>query len=110
MAYHDFGILAAHEEQRETFYSYTPQRFHCIAVDMDMIDDCELLPETQEMPTFLHELGRPSHGLDETGITLIPPQSLPQLRDAAARHELYELATLSDEAFHKGCFVIHFGI
>lgn len=110
MAHHDFGILAAHEEENEAFYAYIPQRFHCIAVDMDAVDDCGLIPETQEMPTYLHELSRPFHGLNETGVTLIPPQSLPLLRDTAARHGLSELAALADEAYRGGCFVIHFGI
>ncbi len=36
--------------------------FHCIAVDMDAVDDCGLIPETQEMPTYLHELSRPFTG------------------------------------------------
>lgn len=110
MARHDFGILAAHEEQIEAFYAYTPQRFRCISVDMDAIDSCGLIPETREMPTYLHELGRPFHGLNEIGLTLIPPQSLPLLRDTATRHGLHELAVLADEAFRRGCFVIHFGI
>ena len=110
MAHHDFGILAAHEEQSNLFFEYTPKRFHCISIDMDIIDDCGLLWDALNIPTDFQRISHPAHGLGETGITLILPDSLPQFRDVAARHGLTELALLSEKAMQRGCFVIHFGI
>ena len=110
MASHEFGILFAHEEQNEQFYLYTPERFHSISIDMDLIDGCGFIGETLDMPTFWHELSRPSHGLNEMGITLIPPTSLPDLRAAAIRHGFYELAAMAEHALSLGCYIIHFGI
>ena len=110
MAHHDFGILAEHEERSDAYFPYTPEKFGCIRVDMDVIDACDLFSELQDLPTYIQRISRPAQGFDEAGITLIPPGSLPRLRRAAAQHGLTALAALARRAEQMGCFVIHFGI
>ena len=110
MAHHDFGILAKHEEQSDAYFPYTPEKFVCIRVDMNVIDACGLFSELRELPTYIQRISRPAQGFDECGITLIPPESLPRLRDAAVRHGLTALEALARRAEQMGCFVIHFGI
>ena len=110
MAYHEFGILSTHEEQRHEYFEYTPEKFSCIRVDMSLIDSCGLFLELQDLPTYFQRISWPAYGFDEAGITLIPPDSLPRLRAAAARHGLTELTALVEQAEQMRCFVIHFGI
>lgn len=89
MAYHEFGILSTHEEQRHAYFEYTPEKFSCIRVDMSLIDSCGLFLELQDLPTYFQRISWPAYGFDEAGITLIPPDSLPRLRAAAAPTRAY---------------------
>jgi len=79
----------------------------CIAVDdaiVEQFGDAVL----RDLPCYWHTLDRPEHGLAYCGITLIPPESLPVLLQAAG--ESAALQALIRRAIAEKRFVIHFGL
>jgi hypothetical protein len=60
---------------------------------------------------YWHTVDRPGRGLCYTGITLIPPETLPGLREAVTRQGgMAELAALLRRAERENKWVIHYGI
>lgn len=110
MAFHEFGIMQDLPKGR--YDKYEPEKYKTIvAVDMDIID--KILPTAAFIPTFAHTTKEPFNGLNETGITLIPPDSAEKLANLLERIEisgLSKLIKLLREASEESKFVIHFGI
>ena len=109
MAMHEFGIMQTEPAVGQQFEKYEPRKYHCICVD-----DAErerLLPETDGLELYWHAVGCTGKGLNYTGITLIPPVSLPKLREAVTRQgDMAELAALLRRAERENKWVIHYGI
>lgn len=101
MAKAEFGIIDAIDEH--TKFDYEPEKYGCTAIeDAPYLDDWQ--PELAMMKTFFHTLGRPEFGVARYGITIIPPESLPQFQDIVLRdprrgqnEELAQLAALAVE-------------
>lgn len=109
MAKHEFGMMERDPRPGERYDTYEPERYHCISVHDDYLED--ILGDFGEIPFYWHTLDRPGYGLAYTGITLIPPGSIPAfLRALTGKEGFGELRGLLSEAERKGKFVIHFGI
>lgn len=112
--YHEFGIVEdIYIEQN--FNNYSPQKFNCISVNDDIIND--LYEHLSIMKTFYHSLDRPEFGLANWGITIIPTQSLSLFYDVVASSkifkksiELNELAAKINQAKEERKYMIHYGI
>ena len=83
MARHEFGMMPQVPAAGQRFEKYEPGKYRCIPVEDDEIE--RLLPETLGLPMYWHTVDRPGRGLCYTGITLIPPETLPGLREAVTR-------------------------
>lgn len=112
--YHEFGIVEDINIE-QNFNNYSPQKFNCISVDDDIIND--LYEHLSIMKTYYHSLDRPEFGLANWGITIIPPQSLSLFYDVVASSkiikksiELNDLATKINQAKKEQKYMIHYGI
>lgn len=114
MASHEFGLLPRPEGSYE---AYEPARYHCISVDDELIEP--LLERLMAVPTFFHSTDRLERGLNYLGITLIPPSSLPAMKevfqsaqtaDFSQCQQLWQLLSLLDAAQAQGSYLIHYGI
>ena len=111
VAKHSFGILQQNPPLHRRYDEYEPEKYGCIDVDDALIEP--LLPALQEMDCFWHTLRQPGKGLAYTGITLIPPASLPLFRRLLRKAEQEELAELlrpADKAQAENHYLLHFGI
>ncbi len=110
MAYHEFGIMQ--ELPKGRYDKYEPEKYEkIVAVNMEIID--RILTRTIVIPTFSHTTKEPFNGLNESGITLIPPDSaekMAKLFEKAEIPELSKLIKLLRAAAEDSKFVIHFGI
>jgi len=104
---HEFGIMSTDPQPGKRYDTYEPKKYGCIAVDdaiVEQFGDAVL----RDLPCYWHTLDRPEHGLAYCGITLIPPESLPVLLQAAG--ESAALQALIRRAIAEKRFVIHFGL
>lgn len=94
-------------------------KYNCVSVDMDILDRIFEThgEELMRIKTFAHISAQPLQGLDEAGVTLIPPESLKAFRDVIIKAnnqleepQLYMLIEKVQEAFEKSKYMIHFGI
>lgn len=109
MARHEFGMMPQAPAAGQRFEKYEPGKYRCIPVKDDEIE--RLLPETLGLPMYWHTVDSPGWGLCYTGITLIPPETLPGLREAVTRRGgMAELAALLRRAERENKWVIHYGI
>ena len=109
MAVHEFGIMAEEPAKGQRYEEYEPKKYHCIAVRDEEIE--RLLPETMGLEFCWHTVDCPGKGLVYTGITLIPPATLPMLRQIVRRQRnMAELAALLKRAERENKWVIHYGI
>lgn len=109
MAMHEFGIMQTEPAVGQLFEEYAPRKYHCIRADDAEIE--RLLPETECMELYWNTVGCTGKGLADTGVTLIPPGSLPKLREAVSRQgDMAELAALLRRAERENKWVIHYGI
>lgn len=110
MAFHEFGIMQDLPKGR--YDKYEPEKYErTVAVDMEIID--KILTKTISIPTFSHTTKEPFNGLNETGITLIPPDSANKMADMfekSAVPGLSKVIKLLRAAADDSRFVIHFGI
>lgn len=110
---HEFGIIE--DVQEKVYERYTPVTHDCVSLDDDIILD--LIYSLNIMPTYFHQLDRPSFGLAYYGITIIPPTSLSLFleivlsSDAWKRYkDLNELAVKIKQAKDLQRYMIHYGI
>ena len=109
MAVHQFGLLPCAPRPGDRFDRYEPEKYQCIAVRDDWLDD--LLISFKRIRTYWHSPDLPSAGLDEAGITLIPPHSAGQMVALIGEaEEMTGLKRLLSEAEHMQSWMIHFGI
>lgn len=111
---HEFGIIDIFDRQKD-YSSYEPQKYNCISVDDDIIND--LAKPLSIMRTYFHSFNRPEYGLAYWGITLIPPESLSLFYEVviSSRYfnkpvELNNLATLIIKAIEDRKYMIHYGV
>ena len=110
MAVHEFGILPAPPPDQR-FDEYEPEKYTCIAVDDEQL--FPLLDSLMPCVCYGHSLQSPIRGLEYTGISLIPPETLPQMAsilESCSEPGLSELLSLVRRAQAEGRYVIHFGI
>lgn len=109
MARHQFGLMDCAPQPGERFDQYEPERYGCIGVKDELID--EILLPLRSVRTFWHTPDWSAHGLDEAGITLIPPESAGRMAEVIrGRAELRELSDLMVMAKRMEKWIIHFGI
>ena len=109
MAVHQFARILRPPQTGERFDEARPQEYECIEVKDDLMD--EILLALGEIPAFRQTTDWPAHGLDEAGITLIPPQSAGRMAEIiGSRAEFIGLCVLCSEACQTQTWLIHFGI
>ena len=113
MAYHHFRLVKSPPGPGE-YLEWQPS-----ADLLPLLDDTAdlLFRLVDSMPSYYQNLGMPGCGFDETGITLIPPSSLPILEQAAQElfpywgdESLLSLAQLCREGMASSSFLLHFGL
>jgi len=118
LAKHEFGIIERFEENK-WYCEYEPQKYNCISVDMYLLDKLidNNRDEFMQIRTYACISTQPISGLEECGITLIPPKSLPQFSELVQKaniqlnsQQLCELDNKIKQAISKGKYMIHFGI
>lgn len=106
---HEFGIMPRIPQTGERYDDYEPQKFGCIAIDADRID--EILEPLAETEFFWHTVDVRGMGLACCGITLIPPQSAEKMLEILPRDEDFlPLIELLEKAVADNSFVIHYGL
>jgi hypothetical protein len=118
LAKHDFGILDQFEENK-WYQEYEPEKYNCVSVDMDVMDEVfsMYLEEMRQIKAFACISTQPICGLEESGITLIPPYSLKSFCDVITKanrqiqsHQLILLIDKIQESIKNDKYLIHFGI
>ena len=111
----EFGIIDDFNPQKDYGDSYEPERYHCIAICDDALNDW--WDDIQDMRTYFHCYNRPETALARWGVTLIPPESLGQLMTVIKRktageymEDALEIIELLKMAKKQGKFVIHYGV
>ncbi|HDR7794467.1 TPA: short-chain dehydrogenase [Bacillus luti] len=111
---HDFGIIDDFDQQKN-YNDYTPEKYHCISVDDDIINS--LNPHLSIMKTYFHSVKNPEYGLAYWGVTIIPPESLSRFYETVTssrffKHsaELNELASKIVQATAEKKYMIHYGV
>ena len=116
---HKFGMIDYIEENKDyTFYE--PEKYNCISVDGDLIDEIYhkgFGNKMKKLETFAHNTNRPYKDLAYYGITLIPPKSLKQFLNIVNEEnieyksrELEKLIEKICDAIKENKWLIHFGI
>lgn len=114
MPVHEFGIIDNINPNQNEF-NYEPSKYNCISVDEEVIDTLsEHLPKVR---TYFHSLKRSEFGLANTGITIIPPESLSLFcdivisstlyKDSVELNRLYEMIVIANQ---QKKYMIHFGL
>ena len=104
---HEFGIMSTDPQAGKRYDVYEPQKYGCIAVQDEIVEDFGDAV-LRDLLCYWHTLDRPGKGLTYTGVTLIPPGSLPVLLEAADVCE--PLRALVLRAISENRFIIHFGL
>ena len=118
MAKHDFGIIDFFEENK--WYSdYKLKKYNCISVDDYLIEELIIRydEELRAINTYFSVSTQVGKGLDYSGITIIPPESLKQFKDVIIKannrlksKELQLLIEKITEAIMENKHLIHYGI
>lgn len=116
---HEFGIIASIEEVKYDI-GYAPEKYGCITVDGDFIDELcttDFGEKIDKLQTFAHSTDRPHNNLCYFGITLIPPNSheyflkiVREVNEDYKSEELENLIKKIDEAIKENKWMIHFGV
>ena len=108
---HEFGIMPKDPSASAVYEDYEPELYDCITVDDDIIND--MGEQLNTLDIYWHSRKRPEKGLAYWGISLIPPETLPDFLDVLESQELdalSELISMTQEAIRKQKYLIHFGI
>lgn len=109
MAKHEFGMMQNAPEQGKRYDEYEPQKYNCISVDDDYVEDIDA--NLNNIDFFWHTLEWSAKGIAYTGITLIPPTSMQAFIDVIKDViELSELKELLGKALAEDKWIIHFGL
>jgi len=111
----EFGIIDDFDSQKDYSGSYEPERYHCIAICDDALNDW--WDDLKDIKTYFHCYNRPETALARWRITLIPPESLEQLiavilakTAVEYRDDALEIVALLQRAKQDRKFVIHYGV
>lgn len=109
MAFHQFGMMENAPRMGERFDQYEPEKYRCIAVKDALYDRMNRLIG---LPiTYWHGLDFTACGLNETGITLIPPDTAGFMAERIKGDgALSPVRTLLVYAVRTQKWIIHFGI
>lgn len=109
MAKHEFGIMQNPPEENKRYDEYEPQKYNCISVDDDYLED--IVANFDHIDFYWHTLEVKGKGIAYCGVTLIPPYSmndfLAVIRDIP---DLSELQELLKKALVDNKWVIHYGL
>lgn len=115
---HQFGIIDCLEDYEEN--EYEPEKYHCISVDGDLIDEIYhqgFGDKMKTLETFAHNINHPYKDLAYYGTTLIPPSSLEHFLTIILEEnrnyqsdELLKLINKISDAIKENKWVIHYGI
>ena len=109
MAKHEFGLMQDAPRQGVRYDTYEPQKYACISVDDEDID--QILAELETVEFCWHTLSVRGKGLADCGITLIPPSSLDaMIRVVEGNPRLAPLKALLKTARSRNKWVIHYGL
>lgn len=117
---HEFGIIARIEEVKDDI-GYAPEKYGCITVDGDLIDELctttDFGKKIDNLKTFAHSTNRPYNNLCYFGTTLIPPSShayflniVCEANDDYKSEELENLMKKINQAIKENRWIIHFGV
>lgn len=118
LARHEFGIIDSFEENK-WYDTYEPDKYNCISVDDYFIEEiiARYYKELTAIKTYFVISTQIGKGLDEAGVTIIPPEFLGQFRDLIIKanshlksNELQILIKIISEAIGENKHLIHFGI
>ena len=77
----NFGYIEETDPNKDYSLSMLPDDFlnifKCIKVSDDVFN--EFIPIILNIPTYYRKLDNPNFGIDHFGVTLVPPESLPEL-------------------------------
>lgn len=106
---HEFGIMQRAPKTGERYDSYEPQKYNCISIASEYIDEITL--PLSEIEFYWHTVDVVGKGIAYCGITLISPQSAAKIPDILPYDEVFEpLRQLLKNAISKDRFVIHYGV
>ena len=109
MAKHEFGIMQEAPGKGRRYDKYEPQKYNCISVNDDYLET--IVAQLDDIDFFWHTTDVPGKGIAYTGITLIPPASMPEFIAVIENiRELSELKTLLQKAWRENKWVIHYGL
>ena len=110
----EFGIIDEFDKEND-YSDYEPEKYHCVAVDDDYINDW--WNRLELLKTYFHCYNRPEQALARWGVTLIPPESLESFYEIVAADkrskstpELIELLVLIRRAITENKYIIHYGV
>ena len=96
-------------EQGIRYDEYEPQKYNCISVDDYYLED--IVSHFNHIASYWHTLDIKGKGLEYSGITLVPPESLREFINVIYNIDgLYELRLLSEKALKENKWIIHFGL
>lgn len=109
MAYTDeFGIID-HFDRKKEYYSYEPEKYHCIVIDGEEID--AIWEDILKLKCYWHKMDQLRNGLARYGISIIPVESFDLFIEIVAkRKNLDSLLQLIRKAQKEGKAMIHFGV
>lgn len=118
LATYEFGIVDNFIENK--WYSdYTPKKYNCTFINDDLFEEIWIKnrDEFRRMRTYFQVSTQRGVGLDQTGVTLIPPKELGKFYDILIRvnrfyksEEIHELTKKVLEAMKKEKYMIVYGI
>ena len=109
MLKHQFGIMMTDPAPGQIFEEYEPDKYDCIAVDDEYVQD--VAEKLAGVRVYWHGLDRPESGLAYHGITLIPPESMADVKEAVRDvPKIRRLKEMLVVAVRERKFVIHFGV
>ena len=118
MTSHEFGVM--HDFEYGVWYvEYEPEKYGCISVHMHSLDFVldNYSDELNKIKTYVCTSLQPFYGIDESAITIFPPESLEALKNVVNEAnlklnsgELCKLLLKIDEAVKRNMHLIHFGI
>ena len=109
MAKHEFGIMQSPPEKGLRFDKYEPHKYNCISVDDNLLQ--KVAGKFNDLDFCWHTADVLSKGLAYEGITLIPPSSMEDFKNAIESvSALSELNDLITTALAQNKWMIHFGI
>ncbi len=97
---HDFGIIDDFTS-RKNYEDYTPEKYHCISVDDDIISS--LNQNLSIMKTYFHTVKNQECGLVYYGITIIPPESLAIFYETVTSSKFFKSSDELNELALKNC-------